>query len=70
MKNRKHDPDYYIHLLTSRKERLSRLITFDAPDVIIWHEMKLVAEAQREVYGRHWNHLPFWRRISLWWRLR
>jgi hypothetical protein len=58
-------------LLKERKQRLSKLILMDAPDIIIDSEIKLVRKSLREVHGWHWNKLWFWQKLRInfivWW---
>jgi hypothetical protein len=55
-------------LLAQRRARLGRLLSLDAPDIILWHEMRLVEKSQREVHGRGWNRAPIRSQIAAWWK--
>jgi hypothetical protein len=64
---RKRTADEARRLLASRRARLGRLLRLDAPDIIVWHEMRMVARSQREVHGRGWHRAPLGSRIRAWW---
>lgn len=54
--------------LAQRRARLGRLLELDAPDIILWHEMRLVQKSQREVHGRGWNRTSIWSKVRAWWK--
>lgn len=56
--------------LVERRARLSNLLAMDAPEIIVWHAMRLVAKSQREVLGRGWYRTPLRYKVRSWWRYR
>lgn len=68
MRKKKRTEEEAFQLLATRRARLGRLLKLDVPDIILWHEMRLVERSQTEVYGRGWNRMPIRSRIAFWWK--
>lgn len=52
MYRKSRDPRDPQRVLTMRRHQLTRLLNLDAPDIIIYNQMRLVMKSQRRLLGR------------------